>query len=369
MTPELMAILALGALVALLGVVLLALLLRRGQSAGVLEARLAQLADSQAAAQARMADSLHAQERALSKAVEERLGDFSKKVSDRLQETSKESQTTLTDLRERLAVIDSAQKTITELSTQVVGLQDILANKQARGAFGEIQLQDLVGSVLPPDAYSFQSTLSNGTRVDCLLTLAKPPGPIAIDAKFPLESYEALRAAKDEAAETGARRALAADLKRHVQAIAEKYILPGETAESALLFLPSEAIYAELHASFRSVVEESFRRRVWIVSPTTLWALLTTIRAVMKDVRMRDQAHLIQAEVQKLLEDVTRLDDRAGRLQRHFAQAEEDIRQIRVSTEKVVKRGEAIEQVEMENTEAVETAVKPPAVQGRLKSV
>ena len=310
--------------------------------------RLAQMAESQAAVQARLAEQMQAQERALAKAVEERLADFSKRIGDRLQESAAQSHTTLTDLRERLAVIDRAQKNITELSTQVVGLQDVLSNKQARGAFGEVQMADIVASILPPNAYSMQATLSNGKRADCLIRLPNPPGPIAIDSKFPLESYEALRAARDDAEKVQAGRAFAAAVRSHVADIAAKYIVPGETAESALMFLPSEAVYAELHAAFRGVVEDSYRARVWIVSPTTLMATLNTVRAVLKDVRMREQAGVIQEEVRTMLEDVVRLDDRVAKLQRHFEQAGEDVRQIRISTEKVAKRAERIEELEFE---------------------
>ena len=356
------AALALGALVAVL--------LLRGRGAGTgaeIAGRLTQMAESQAATQAQLAERLQAQERALTKAVEERLADFSKRVGDRLQESATQSQTTLGDLRERLAVIDKAQKNITELSTQVVGLQDILANKQARGAFGEIQLRDIVEKILPPSAYAFQVTLGNGKRADCLLKLPNPPGSIAIDSKFPLESYEALCAAREEPAITTARRALAADLRKHVRDIAEKYIVPGETAESALMFLPSEAVYAEIHANFRGIVDESHQATVWIVSPTTLWATLFTIRAVLRDVRMREQAGLIQVEVQTLLKDVMRLDDRVGKLQSHFNQASEDVRQIRISTEKIARRGTQIAEVEIEEIEDIEVEAEPIAPQ--LKAV
>jgi DNA recombination protein RmuC len=282
------------------------------------------------------------------KAVDERLQGFSKQVGDKLTDSTTKHQTALADLRERLVVIDKAQQSLTELSTQVVGLQDILANKQARGAFGEIQLRDLVEATLPPSAYEFQTTLGNDRRADCLLRLPNPPGAIAIDSKFPLESYETLRAARDDAEKTVAGRAFAAAVRNHVNDIAAKYIVPGETAESALMFLPSEAVYAELHAAFRSVVEESYRVRVWIVSPTTLMATLNTVRAVLKDVRMREQAGVIQQEVTALLKDVLRLDDRVAKLQRHFEQAGEDVRQIRISTEKVAKRAERIEDLEFQ---------------------
>ena len=346
---------------ALLLVLLLAVaLLRRPREMGVtetrqeaelaaLQERLKTMAEGQAATQAQIAEALRSQERQLAEAMDKRLGNFTQRVSDRLNEQAQTQSTTMTDLRERLAVIDRAQKNITELSTQVVGLQDILSNKQARGAFGEVQLKDLVESALPPSAYAFQATLSNGRRADCLIELPNPPGPIAIDAKFPLESYQALRQAEEEAARVAAQRAFAADLRKHVRDIAERYILPGETAESALLFLPSEAVYAELHANFPNVVEESYRARVWIVSPTTMMATLNTVRAVLRDVRMREQASVIQTEVQTMLEDVARLDQRVGKLETHFDQASRDIRDIRISTDKVTKRGERIKDLELED--------------------
>jgi len=358
--------LVLAIVVAVLAVGALVVVLVRGRGhaeagAAELSGRLAQMAESQAAVQAQLAERLQAQERAVSKALEDRLGDFAKRVGDRLQDSATRSQSALTDLRERLAVIDKAQKNITELSTQVVGLQDILANKQARGAFGEVQLRDIVEAILPPSVFSFQETLSNGKRVDCLLRLPNPPGPIAIDSKFPLESYQALRDARDESAQTLARRTFAADVRKHVADIAERYIVPGVTAESALMFLPSEAVYAELHANFREVVEISYRARVWIVSPTTLMATLNTIRAVLKDVRMREQAGVIQTEVHKLLTDVVRLDDRVSKLQKHFDMTSEDVRNIRISTDKVAKRGERIEALQLEEGGGEEEALTPPA--------
>ena len=346
---------------------LLGLLLRRptapqeSPEIAALAGRLAQMADSQTAVQSSIVERLQTQERVVIKAVDERLQGFSKRIGDHLSESSTKSQTALADLRERLAVIDKAQQNLTELSTQVVGLQDILANKQARGAFGEIQLRDLVEATLPPSAYEFQATLANGRRADCLLRLPNPPGAIAIDSKFPLESYEALRrAGSDEAQATPARRAFAADVRRHVQDIAGRYIIPGETAESALMFLPSEAVYAELHANFRGVVEESYKARVWIVSPTTLMATLNTVRAVLKDVRMREQTAIIQSEVGKMMEDVLRLDKRVGKLESHFDQASRDIQDIRTSASKILGRGEKIGELELEEAEREAEEVAPP---------
>ncbi len=334
-------------------------------SQAALGGRLAQLAETQAASQSQLAERLQGQERSLAKTVEERLADMAKRLDDGVQQAAHRQATSLHDLRERLAVIDAAQKNITELSAQVVSLQDILSNKQARGAFGEIQLNDIVSAMLPPSAYRFQAALGDGRRVDCLLDLPNPPGAIAIDAKFPLESFHLLRNARDDAERTLAGRAFATAILKHVRDIAEKYIVPGQTAESALMFLPSEAIYAELHAHFPDVVEKSFRAKVWIVSPTTLMATLNTVRAVLKDARMREQAGVIQKEVRLLLDDVGRLDDRVGALDKHFGQAVEDIRQIRISTEKVVKRADRIETVQL-GDEADGPAAEVAAPQAKL---
>jgi len=302
--------------------------------------------------------------------VNQRLDSMGKRLGDGLHQQSERTGRDLKTLHERLAVIDAAQRNITQLSEQMVGLQDILSNKQARGAFGEIQMQDIVTAALPPSAYEFQASLANNRRVDCLLKLPNPPGPIAIDSKFPLESFQMLRDAEDGDARIRAGREFAAAVGKHVRDIQERYIVPGETAESALMFLPSEAVYAELHANFVNVVEDSYRRRVWIVSPTTLMATLNTVRAVLKDARMREQAGVIQTEVQRMLEDVGRLDKRVGNLQRHFGQAEEDLREIRISADKVTKRGERIDELQFDD-EGPENDLEPPheAQQPRLKSV
>ena len=312
-----------------------------------LAGRLSQLAESGAAAQAQLAERMQAQERAVTKTLEDRLADLTRRVGENLQKSATNTGETMAKLQERLAVIHAAQKNITELSGQVVGLQDILANKQARGAFGEIQLQDLVRNALPPSAYDFQVTLSNGKRADCMVHLPNPPGSIVIDAKFPLESYRAMIDAPDDAARTQARRNFAGDVSTHIGHIADRYIVTGETAESALLFLPSEAVYAELHANFVDVLEKSYAQRIWIVSPTTMMATLNTVRAVLKDAKMREQAGVIQQEVTRMLQDVGRLDQRVENLERHFGQAEKDLREIRTSAEKVARRGEHITQIEL----------------------
>ena len=291
-------------------------------------------------------------------------------LSERLEQSSARTAESLGELRKHLHVIDQAQKNITELSGQVVGLQDILSNKQARGAFGNVQLRDLVRSALPPSAFQFEATLSNGRRADCLIRLPMPPGPIAVDAKFPLESFEALRAAPDEPRRGQAASGFRRDILKHVKDIAERYIVPGETAESALMFLPSEAIYAELHANFIELVQQSYRARVWIVSPTTLMATLNTVRAVLQDANMRKQAEVIQGEVHKMLEDVARLDTRARNLQRHFRQAGEDLDQILTSTEKIDRRGRAIVDIGLgegadEAIEGTQATLRMPITESR----
>lgn len=298
------------------------------------------------------------QSQAINKTLNERLDGVSQRLSNNMTEQTKKTSESLGKLNERLSVIDEAQKNLTGLSTEFLKLQDILNNKQARGAFGEIQLNDLVRNALPPSAYSFQTTLGNGKRADCVVLLPNPPGPIVIDAKFPLDAYHLLRNAENDADKLIASRRFGADVLKHVKDISEKYIVPGETAESALMFLPSEAVYAELHANFTDVVSKSYKARVWIVSPTTLMATLNTVRAVLKDAQMREQAHIIQAEVGKMMDDVERLDTRVGNLRKHFGMAEKDIRDIETSNAKIIRKGEKIKEVELED---VSPALAPPS--------
>ncbi len=286
---------------------------------------------------------LGASQEVIHNTVRERLNELGVRVGDGLNRSDR----TIGEIRERLAVIDTAQKNLIELSTQVVGLQDILSNKQARGAFGEVQLKDIIEAALPPSAYAFQKTLSNGKRADCLILLPNPPGPIAIDSKFPLESFQALRNAKDDGARVNAARQFTRDVNTHIADIAERYIVQNETAESALLFLPSEAIYAELHSNFRNCIEESYRRRVYIVSPTTLWATLNTIRAILRDVRMREQAEVIQREVLVLLTDVQRLDERVTKVGNNFDTTTKSFADVRISIDKILRRAEKIQEVEL----------------------
>ncbi|QDC07759.1 DNA recombination protein RmuC [Oceanicola sp. D3] len=309
----------------------------QAQIVSAMEARLAEV-------QAQMADRLH--QTALHSA--RTLNDMKEKVTETLTGSSKATTTSLTQLTERLAQIDKAQANIEKLSGDVLGLQDILSNKQTRGAFGEIQLNDIVSKALPRDSYTLQATLANGKRADCLIHLPNPPGPIVIDAKFPLEAYEQLRNAASDADKTAAARAMRTAVKAHISAISEKYIVEGETADGALMFLPSEAVYAELHANFPEVVREGFAARVWIVSPTTCMATLNTMRAVLKDARMREQAGAIRKELALLHGDVERLGTRVGNLDRHFGQAAKDIEDIKISAEKAGKRAHRLDSFDFE---------------------
>lgn len=314
-----------------------------------LSGRLAQLSEDSRRSQAELA-----------KAVQERLDKVGERMGQSLSQAASKTAQSIGEIQTRLKVIDEAQKNIVSLSSEIVGLQNILSNKQARGAFGEVQLKDLVSSILPPQAYKFQATLSNGKVADCLINLPDPPGPIAVDAKFPLESFHSLRKAQNDGDKARAEKAFAAAIAKHVENIAERYIIPGETAESALMFLPSEAVYAELYANHPQVVERSYRQKVWIVSPTTLMATLNTVRAILMDVKMREQAGLIQREVQKMLEDVIRLDHRVSNLSGHFTQAEKDVREIQTSTGKIAKRGKRISEVRLEDDEEAQDKLTPP---------
>ncbi len=266
------------------------------------------------------------------------LAEMQERMNQTLHGSAKQTTTSLTQLQERLAAIDKAQDNITKLSGDVLSLQDILSNKQTRGSFGEIQLHDIVSKALPANSYASQATLSNGRRPDCLVHLPNPPGPIVIDSKFPLEAYEALRAAESDHALKDAVRAMKVAVRKHIDDISERYIIEGETADGALMFLPSEAVYAELHANFGELTRYGFEKRVWIVSPTTCMATLNTMRAILKDARMQEQAGAIRRELGMLHADVERLVTRVGKLDTHFNQARKDVDDILISAEKSAKR-------------------------------
>lgn len=284
----------------------------------------------------------------LARLVNERLDSTSQRVGQALQETRAKTDEGLNKLHERLAVIDRAQTTMTSLSSEIVSLQSILSNKQTRGAFGQGRMEAIVADGLAPNGYSFQSTLSNGYRPDCLITMPNEAPSLVIDAKFPLESWQRLSAASNPDELRQAQAGFRSDIGVHVKAIAEKYLIVGETQDTAFMFVPSESIFADLHEHFEDVVQKASRARVVIVSPALLMLSIQVIQALLRDVRMREQAHLIQKEVRELLADVNRLDERVLKLQSHFAQANTDIGQILTSTGKITKRSERIDAMDFE---------------------
>ncbi len=311
----------------------------------------ARLADVQQNMQDRLADNAMRSQRALT--------DMQERMKESLHGSSKQTTTSLTQLQERLAAIDKAQDNITKLSGDVLSLQDILSNKQTRGAFGEIQLRDIVSKALPSDSYAWQHTLSNGKRADCLIHLPNPPGPIVIDSKFPLEAYEALRAAETDWELKDAVAKMKTAVTKHIADISEKYIIEGETADGALMFLPSEAVYAELHANFPDIVRKGFDARVWIVSPTTCMATLNTMRAILKDARMREQAGAIRKTLKQLHRDVELVVERVGKLDTHFRQAQKDVHEISTAAERAGKRATRLDNFDFEELDTPDVKVLP----------
>ncbi len=333
------------------------------QEMGLLVKQLQALSDGQE----RLSGGLHHVSEANSKAqtnmlalMEQRLAQVQQQLSENMHGSARRTAQSLGDLQQRLATIDKAQENITKLSGDVLSLQDILSNKQTRGAFGEIQLHDIVIKALPQDSFTMQATLSNGRRADCIIHLPNPPGPIAIDSKFPLEAYEAMRRAGTEADLAEAARQFRTALRKHIKDISEKYIIEGETADGALMFLPSEAVYAEIHANFPDLVRESFAARVWIVSPTTCMATLNTMRAILKDARMHAQAGSIRRELGLLYQDVDRLGARVENLDRHFGQAAKDLSEIKISSEKAGRRARRLDNFDFE--ELAPSEAEPPLV-------
>jgi DNA recombination protein RmuC len=284
----------------------------------------------------------------LARAVNERLDRMTHRVGSDLTETARKTTDSIAKLHERLAVIDSAQKNLTDLSSNMVSLQEILANKQARGAFGQMRMEAIIQDGLPKGAFTFQATLSNGKRPDCLLHMPNTKAGVVIDAKFPLEGFEAFRVARGPEEKKEAARRVRIDVGRHVDAMAERYFLPGETQDTAILFVPSEAIYADLAEHFSDLVQKAHRARIVICAPNMLMLAVQTMQAILKDVKMREQAHLIQREVSRLMEDMGRLRERVLDLQRHFGQANEDIEKILTSSERIASRGHKIENLEFE---------------------
>lgn len=319
-----------------------------------------------AAMQQQMADNLATQQLKMQENManmqmrtNQSLAELQEKMNQSLMGNAKQTATSLTQLQERLATIDKAQENITKLSGDVLSLQDILSNKQTRGAFGEIQLNDIVGKALPRDSYALQHTLPNGKRADCLIHLPNPPGPIVIDSKFPLEAYEAMLASETEAELKAGIQAFKTSVRKHINDIADKYIIEGETADGALMFLPSEAIYAELHSKFSDIVQEGFTKRVWIVSPTTCMATLNTMRAILKDARMREQAGEIRKALRNLHRDVEIVGERAGKLETHLRQANEDVSGILTAASRAGKRAHKLDNFDFEELAPEQPNVVP----------
>ena len=285
----------------------------------------------------------------LARAVNERLDRMTHKVGTDLNDTARKSHDSISKLNERLAVIDTAQKNLTDLSSNMVTLQEILANKQARGAFGQGRMEAIIKDGLPIGAYTFQATLSNGKRPDCLLHMPNTPAGVVIDAKFPLEGFEAFRTARREEEKKLESQRVRVDVGKHIEAMAERYFIAGETQDTAILFVPSEAISADLSEHFPDIVQKAHRARIFICAPNMLMLAVQTMQAILKDVQMREQAHLIQREVATLMEDMGRFRDRVLDLQRHFGQANGDIEKILTSADKITKRGQKIERLDFED--------------------
>lgn len=278
------------------------------------------------------------------------LDKISESVEAKLAKGFEKTNETFISIVQRLAIIDDAQKKITDLSKNVVNLQEILTDKRSRGAFGEVQLHTLIQNVLPASSYSLQHSLPNGTRVDCLLLLPEPTGKVAIDAKFPLENYQkAVNPDTPDALRQQAKQQFKQDIKKHIQDISQKYILPGETSDGAIMFIPAEAVFAEIHANHPDLVEIAWKARVWLASPSTMMAILTTACAVLKDSATRQQIHIIQDHLRLLAQDFGRFEKRMDNLSRHLQQANEDAEQVHTSAQKISKRFTQIEKVELDS--------------------
>ncbi len=299
-----------------------------------------------------MRDLLAGRQAEMQRAVNERLDSVSHHLNQSVSSARQQTVDSLQRLNERLAVIDNAQRNITDLASQVTSLQGVLSNKQQRGAFGQGRMELIVQDGLPKGCYEFQLTLSNRCRPDCAIFLPDQR-PLVIDAKFPLEAVTALREAKSDDERKQASARMRADLSRHIGDIASKYLIPGETHDLALMFVPSESVYADLHDGFEDIIQKAYRAKVVIVSPSLLMLAIQVVQQIQRDARMRDAADKIHAEVGHLMGDIDRLRDRVMSLQRHFGQANEDVRQILISSEKVEKRATRIREVEFDDTEAI----------------
>ncbi len=324
--------------------------------AGELEVRLAEMGGQLR----QFAEATSVRDAHLTRTLDERLDMVGQRLGHGLTETSERTDKSLRQLHERLAVIDAAQANITALSAEMISLKDILSNKQARGAFGQARMEAIIRDGMHASAYEFQPTLSNGTRPDCLIKLPENDVRVVVDAKFPLEAFNAHKAADSEEARKQAEQRLRKDVRHHIKEISQKYLIAGETHETAIMFVPSESVYADLHEHFEDVIQKAHRAHVVIASPNILMLLVQTMQAIFKDARMREQAGLIQIEVMKLLDDVDRLRTRMIDLRKHFELANRDIQNLEVSSDKIVNRGNKIEQLELaESAERLEESDQP----------
>ncbi|GAC1333427.1 MAG: DNA recombination protein RmuC [Beijerinckiaceae bacterium] len=308
-----------------------------------------------------VAEVLGSRQADLARLVTERLDAVGSRVGQGLENQSRTTGDHLSKLNERLAVIDAAQAKLTGLTQEVVGLKDILANKQARGAFGQGRMEAIVKDGLPPSAYEFQYTLKKGTRPDCIIRLPGDDRVLVIDAKFPLEAFSALKAADSDELRKQAMSRVRSDIGKHVKDICERYFVPGETQDLAILFVPSESVYADLAEHFDDLVQKAHNARVIIVSPSLLMMAIQVMQTIVRDARVRDQVHDIQKEVRLLVDDVGRLRTRVGKLDAHFRQAQDDVAAITTSTEKITRRGDKIDQIDFEkDTSASVASLAPP---------
>lgn len=363
-------VIVLAGLALLASLVVIAVRALRRHDAEAADKQLVELARLQAETAVRiegMRDLLAGRQAELHRAVNERLDSVSHHLNLSMTTSRQHTVESLQKLNERLVVIDNAQRNITDLASQVTSLQGVLTNKQQRGAFGQGRMELIVQDALPKGCYEFQLTLSNKSRPDCAVFLPDRR-PLVIDAKFPLEAITAFREAKSDEERKQAAARLRQDLGRHVGTIADKYLIPGETQDLALMFVPSESIYADLHDGFEDIVQKAFRSKVVIVSPSLLMLAIQVVQQIQRDARMREAADQIHAEVGHLVDDLKRLHERVAKLQQHFGQANEDVRQILISAEKIERRGTRIQEVEFEGGDrpVAEAVVIPAPMQRRL---
>jgi len=286
----------------------------------------------------------------LTKTVDKRLQEITGKVHERLEEGFKKTNATFVSVMERLATIDEAQKKIDGLTTNMVSLQELLGDKRSRGAFGELQLEGLIKNILPPDSFSFQHTFKKGARADCVLFLPEPTGTVAVDSKFPMENYQKMfETGVSDGDKTKALKQFKLDVRKHYNDIAKKYIIPGETSDGAVMFIPAEAVFAEIHAYHPELIQEAMKLKVWLVSPTTLMAVLNTARAVLKDVETRKQVHIIKSELGKLGKEFERFDSRMKKLADNIRNAHEQAQDVHITSQKISRRFSQIERVELKD--------------------